>query len=101
MESFNQGSNTAYNYTQSQNIKSNNFATASLVMGIISIVCSCCCIGIPFSALGIIFAYISKTNETMEKSAKTGLITSVIGIVLSIAMLLVITVVVVISRNAY
>lgn len=66
----------------------NNMATASLVMGILSIVLSCCCfIGIMFSSLGLLFACLSKVNETFEGHAKAGLITSIVGLVLSAIMI--------------
>ncbi|PNV60286.1 hypothetical protein C0033_19780 [Clostridium sp. chh4-2] len=62
----------------------NNMATASLVMGILSIVLSCCCfIGVMFSSLGLLFACLSRVNETFEGHAKAGLVTSIVGLVLS------------------
>lgn len=67
----------------------NNMATASLVMGILSIVLSCCCfIGLMFSSLGILFACLSKVNETFEGHAKAGLITSIVGLVISIVLMI-------------
>lgn len=63
----------------------NNMATASMVMGILSLVLSCCCfLGIIFASLGLIFGCLSKVDETFAGTAKAGLITSVIGIILSV-----------------
>ncbi|WP_394522360.1 hypothetical protein [Lacrimispora sp. JR3] len=61
-----------------------NMALASLVMGIIGIVTSCCYGGFIFGSLGIIFALLSKTEDRFEGYAMAGLITSVIGIVLAV-----------------
>ncbi|MBT9776311.1 hypothetical protein GPL15_07330 [Clostridium sp. MCC353] len=68
----------------------NNMATASLVMGILSIILSCCCfIGIMFASLGLLFACLSRVNETFEGYAKAGLVTSIIGLVLSAILIVV------------
>lgn len=63
----------------------NGMAIASLVMGILSLVCCCCCyIGIAFGALGIIFALLSRQEEPMDTQAKVGLILSCIGVALNV-----------------
>lgn len=63
----------------------NNMATASLVMGIISIVLSCCCfMGFIFGGLAILFACLSRVDQGFEGKAKVGLITGIIGLVLGI-----------------
>lgn len=60
-------------------------STASLVMGILSIVCCCCgWVGIVFSVLGIIFAMVSREEGSMNNQSKAGLILSIIGIVLAV-----------------
>ena len=42
----------------------NTFATASLVLGILSLVLCCCCyVSIPLGGLGILFAILSKTGK--------------------------------------
>ncbi|WP_324293178.1 DUF4190 domain-containing protein [Lacrimispora defluvii] len=62
--------------------KQNNMALASLIMGIIGIVTSCCCFGgLIFGSLGIVFALLSKTQDRFEGNAVAGLITSIIGLV--------------------
>lgn len=65
--------------------KQSNMALASLVMGIIGIVTSCCCYGgLIFGCLGILFALLSKVDDTMEGYAKGGLATSIIALVLAL-----------------
>ena len=69
-------------YQQPLKNKQNNMALASLIMGIIGIVTSCCCFGgLIFGSLGIVFALLSKTQERFEGNAVAGLITSIIGLV--------------------
>lgn len=66
----------------------NGMALASLVMGIMSLVCCCCSwLGTPCGALGIIFALLSRSDEPMSSQAKTGLILSIIGIALGVIMI--------------
>ncbi|MFR3729580.1 hypothetical protein [Lacrimispora sp.] len=75
-----------YQEVPSQPVKSpqSNMALASLVMGIIGIVTSCCCYGgLIFGSLGILFGLLSKTEDRFEGYAKAGLITSVIGMVMA------------------
>ncbi len=69
-------------YQQPLKNKQNNMALASLIMGIIGIVTSCCCFGgLIFGSLGIVFALLSKTQDRFEGNALAGLITSIIGLV--------------------
>jgi EamA domain-containing membrane protein RarD len=69
-------------YQQPLKNKQNNMALASLIMGIIGIVTSCCCFGgLIFGSLGIVFALLSKTRDRFEGNAVAGLITSIIGLV--------------------
>ena len=62
------------------------FASAALVMGVLSLVLCCCCyISIPLGGLGILFAILSKTSsQPMHGRAKSGLILSVIGLALTV-----------------
>ena len=61
----------------------NSMATASLVMGILSLVTCCCYYGtFIFGGLGILFALLSRTEERMCSQAKTGLALSIAGLVL-------------------
>jgi len=66
----------------------NQFAVASLSMGILTIITTVLCtVFLPFlfSGLSIIFAVLSKgKNKTMEINARTGIITSLIGFFLNI-----------------
>ena len=59
-------------------------ATASLVLGIISIVSVLCCCPFIFSAIGIVLALLSKgASDALRPRAKTGLILSIAGLVIS------------------
>lgn len=79
-DEYPQAANPAYIPPQRQS----SMALASLIMGIIGIVTSCCCYGgMIFGSLGIVFALLSKTEDTMEGYAKAGLITSIIALVLA------------------
>lgn len=76
-------------YQQPQQKKQNSMALASLIMGIIGIVTSCCCSGgLIFGSLGIVFALLSKTEDRFEGNAVAGLITSVIGMVFAVIVLI-------------
>jgi len=85
-------SSNAYSYNNDTIVSaadttSTGFGIASLVMGIISILSSCCCgLGIIFSILGIIFGCIQSKDAYGKKpgTAIAGIITSVIGIVFGI-----------------
>ncbi|MDO5574722.1 MAG: DUF4190 domain-containing protein [bacterium] len=62
---------------------SKGLAIASMILGIVSI--CCCCISLPLGGLGIVLAILSKReNREMLGQAKAGLITSIIGIIISI-----------------
>ena len=61
-----------------------SLANASFVLGIISLVSILCCCPFIFSAIGIVLALLSKgAEETLRPRAKTGLILSIIGLVVS------------------
>ena len=69
-------------------IAADRLATASMVLGIISIVSLLCCCPFIFSAIGIVLALLSKgAEETLRPRAKTGLILSITGLVIAIVML--------------
>ena len=60
-------------------------ATASLVMGILSLVFWCLCIGYAiFAPLGIIFCIVAKNQGSTSGMATAGLVTSIISIVTGI-----------------
>lgn len=68
--------------------RTNSFATAGLVCGILAWVIFCCCCGFPFNVLGLIFSIIglSQTNRHPELYEGRGL--AIAGLVLSILSLL-------------
>lgn len=89
------GSNSDFyttSYAPAGESVSTGFAIASLVMGILSIL-GCCCygvIGILFGILGIIFGCIQPKDEYGKKPgmAVAGIITSAIGLVMGIIVIL-------------
>ncbi len=77
-------------YKQPEKAAQSNMALASLVMGILGIVTSCCCYGgLIFGSLGILFALLSRTEDKLEGYAFAGLVTSLIAIVLVILIIIV------------
>ena len=62
---------------------STGFAIASLVMGILGLLCCCCCLGAIFDILGIIFYCVQKKDEYGKKPtmATIGLILSIVALV--------------------
>lgn len=66
--------------------KKSSFATASLLMGILSLVSLCTVIGpLIFGSLGIIFAILSRRpGQKTSGEALAGIVTSIIGCVLSL-----------------
>ncbi len=75
--------NPSYTYEATEEI-SKGYGIASLVLGILGILTCCCCAGLIFSILGIVFGCIQPANEEGKKPgiAIAGIITSSIGIVL-------------------
>jgi hypothetical protein len=74
--------------------KTNSMAIAGLVMGILSLTMSCCCYGLPFNILGIIFSTIALSQikkdpltQTGRGLAIAGLICSILSIVVSVLLL--------------
>lgn len=83
---------TYYNNNQSSTASkpSSGFGITSLIMGILSILTSCCCgAGILFGILGFIFSLLQKKDFDGKKpgTATAGLITSIIGLLLSIGLI--------------
>lgn len=71
--------------------KKNTFATAALVMGILSLVSLCTVIGpLVFGSLGIIFAILSREQgQKTATEALIGVVTSTIGCAISILLIVV------------
>ncbi len=66
-----------------------SMATASMVLGIAGIVTSCaCCIGLVLSGLALILGLMTRTERTMERNARIGVITGSVGLVLSLLFLI-------------
>ena len=90
---FNFQSNSFGGFEPAQKKSQNNYAIASLVLGIVSILCCCCCcfaetIGLIImgvsAVLAIVFAFLSKKNNNgkMDGKAIAGLILGIIAIVM-------------------
>ena len=68
-------------------LAADKLATASFVLGIISLFSVLCCCPFVFSAIGIVLALLSKGAESaLRPRAKTGLILSLTGLVVSIVL---------------
>lgn len=66
--------------------RTNWMATASLAMGILSITCGmCCCYGLPFNLLGIIFSLVALSQIRNDPSSQQGQGLAIAGLVLSLA----------------
>lgn len=69
--------------------RTNSFAVAALILGILSLVTSCCIFsGIVFGAFGVVLALLSRGQEPMDTQAKIGLGLSIAGMVLGFLVLL-------------
>lgn len=77
--------NEEYDNSQAKSLAADRMATAAFILGIISLFSTLCCCPFIFSAIGIILALLSKgAEEALRPRAKTGLILSVVGLVISI-----------------
>ena len=71
----------------SREASAERLATASFVMGIISLFSVLCCCPFVFSAIGIVLALLSKGAEkVLRPRAKTGLILSIVGLGVSVVL---------------
>ena len=60
-------------------------ATASLVMGLLSLTCGlCCCYGLPFNLLGIVFALVALAQMRHQPWPRAGRGQAIAGLVLSL-----------------
>ncbi len=73
------------------NSQNDGFSIASLILGIIGLLCACCGCGFIFNILAIVFGYFSGRNSDGQKSklAFAGMILGIVGIVLSIIMFII------------
>ena len=63
----------------------NGFASAALVLGILSLVLCCCCyVSIPLGALSILFAILSKRERQMSGRGRAGLCLAIVGLCLTV-----------------
>ncbi len=71
--------------------QTNQFATAALVMGVITVITAIMCtVFLPFlfAGLALIFAVLSKGKDSsMNTNARTGIVTSFIGLALNIVII--------------
>ena len=60
-------------------------AVAGMVMGILSITCGiCCCYGLPFNLLGIVFSLVALSQIRNDPISQPGRPLAVVGLVLSL-----------------
>ncbi len=69
--------------------RTNSMAMTGLVMGILSITCGlCCCYGMPFNVLGIIFSLVALAQIRNDPQSQQGRPLAIAGLVLSLASIL-------------
>ena len=65
--------------------RTNSLATASLVMGLLAMTCGlCCCYGMPFNLLGIVFSLIALGQIRDDPHSQQGRGVAIAGLVLSL-----------------
>ena len=65
--------------------RTNSMAMAGLVMGILSMTCGiCCCYGLPFNVLGIIFSLVALAQIKNDPQSQQGRPLAIAGLVLSL-----------------
>ena len=69
------------NYAPAQ--RTNGMAITSLIMGILALAMQCCCYGIPFNVLGIIFGLIALSQIKNDPENQTGRGLALTGLILS------------------
>jgi hypothetical protein len=65
----------------------NGFATMGMVCALIAWIC-CCCGGLPFNLLGIVFCIIALAQISSQSEPQEGRMLAILGLVLSVASLL-------------
>src|SRR5271170_6816406 len=71
--------------TAGQMPKTNSFATAGLIFGILSVTFVCCCGGFPFNVLGLIFSIIALVQISERPELHAGRSLAIAGLILSTA----------------
>jgi hypothetical protein len=71
--------------TTAQMPKTNSFATAGLIFGILSVTLICCCGGFPFNILGLIFSIIALVQISEHPELHEGRSLAIAGLILSAA----------------
>jgi hypothetical protein len=69
-----------------QTAKTNSYAQAGMIFGILSV--TCCCCGFPFGLLGLVFSLIGLSQINANPELHEGRAMAVAGLILSIASLL-------------
>jgi hypothetical protein len=68
--------------------RTNSMALTALIMGILSITCGmCCCYGMPFNVLGIIFSLVALAQIRNDPLSEQGRPLAIAGLMLSVASL--------------
>jgi hypothetical protein len=68
--------------------KNNAFAVTGLIFGLVSLTCGlCCCYGLPFNLLGIVFSLIGLTQIKRQPDAYSGQGLAIAGLICSIVSL--------------
>lgn len=62
----------------------NGFAVAGMILGILSLVVLCCCYGLPFNVLGLVFSIIALAQIRGEPQLYDGMGMAIAGLVLSV-----------------
>jgi uncharacterized protein DUF4190/uncharacterized protein DUF4339 len=77
--------------------RTNQMALAGFIMGLCTVVLGCCCYGMPFNILGIVFSAIglSQINKNPEMEKGRGL--AIAGLVISIVATIIIVILVVVG----
>src|SRR5271170_4467062 len=75
--------------TAGQMPKTNGFATAGLIFGILSVTFVCCCGGFPFNILGLIFSIIALVQISEHPELHEGRVLAIAGLILSAVSILI------------
>jgi hypothetical protein len=68
--------------------RTNSLAMMGMLMGVLSITCGCCCYGLPFNLLGIIFSLVALAQIRNDAYPQEGRGLAIAGLVLSLLSLL-------------